>query len=50
MENEDGRDSNGKAIQCFFPVDNKLGKKGETMKQLMSVVHDGAAHTRKQVI
>jgi GTPase SAR1 family protein len=52
LENENGHDANGKAFQWFFPVDNKLGKKGPTMKNLMSVVHDameGAAYTHKEV-
>jgi hypothetical protein len=52
VENEDGRDSNGKAVQWFFPVDNKLGKDGPTLRNLMSVVHtaiDRAAYTHKEV-
>jgi GTPase SAR1 family protein len=50
--NEDGRDSNGKAFQWFFPVDNRLGKRGASMKHLMSVVHgvmDKAEYTHKEV-
>jgi GTPase SAR1 family protein len=50
--NEDGRDSNGRAFQWFFPVDNKLGKKGAAMKHLMSVVSgviDKAEYTHKEV-
>jgi GTPase SAR1 family protein len=50
--NEEGRDSNGRAFQWFFPVDNKLGKKGAAMKHLMSVVSgviDKAEYTHKEV-
>jgi GTPase SAR1 family protein len=50
--NEDGRDSIGRAFQWFFPVDNKLGKKGAAMKHLMSVVSgviDKAEYTHKEV-
>jgi GTPase SAR1 family protein len=50
--NSDGRDSNGRAFQWFFPVDNKLGKKGAAMKHLMSVVSgviDKAEYTHKEV-
>jgi hypothetical protein len=52
IENEDGRDSNGKAVQWFFAVDNKQGKDGPTLRHLMSVVHaamDAAAYTHKEV-
>jgi GTPase SAR1 family protein len=50
--NEEGRDSNGRAFQWFFPVDNKLGKKGAAMKHLVSVVSgviDNAEYTHKEV-
>jgi GTPase SAR1 family protein len=50
--NEDGKDSNGKAFQWFFPVDNKLGKSGASMKRLMSVMSDAietAEYTHKEV-
>jgi hypothetical protein len=50
--NDEGKDSNGRAFQWFFPVDNRLGKKGPAMKHLMSVVHgviDKAEYTHKEV-
>jgi GTPase SAR1 family protein len=50
--NEEGRDSNGRAFQWFFPVDNTLGHKGPAMKHLMSVVQgtiDKAEYTHKEV-
>jgi GTPase SAR1 family protein len=50
--NEDGKDSNGKAFQWFFPVNNKVGKKGAPMKRLMSVMSDAietAEYTHKEV-
>ncbi len=29
---------NGRADLCFFPVDNKLGRKDPTMKKLLKVI------------
>jgi GTPase SAR1 family protein len=52
LENENGHDANGKAFQWFFAVDNKQGKKGPTLKNLMAVVQnamEGAAYTHKDV-
>ena len=52
ISNKEGRDSNGKALQWFFPVDNTLGVSCNGMKRLMSVVYgviDKAAYTHKQV-
>jgi GTPase SAR1 family protein len=50
--NEQGRDSNGRAFQWFFPVDNVAGRTGPTMQHLMSVVQreiDKAEYTHKEV-
>jgi GTPase SAR1 family protein len=50
--NEQGRDSNGRAFQWFFPVDNVAGRTGSTMQHLMSVVQeeiDKAEYTHKEV-
>jgi len=52
LENANGRDSNGKAFQWFFPVDNTAGRHGTTLTNLMSVIHDAidnAAYTHKEV-
>jgi GTPase SAR1 family protein len=52
LENVNGYDSKGKATQCFFPVNNKLGKRGPTMRHLMGVIQkavDSAPYTHKLV-
>ena len=50
--NKDGMDSNGRAFQWFFPVDNKLGKQDAAMKHLISIVTEiieRAEYTHKEV-
>ena len=52
ISNKDGKDSNGKALQWFFPVDNKAGSRSVGMKRLMTVVHEvinKAEYTHKEI-
>lgn len=52
LENENGRNSNGKTIHWFFPIDNTKSNSSASMRHLMHVIHESvsmADYTRKQV-
>lgn len=52
LENENGRNSNGKTLHWFFPIDNTQGNSSAGMRNLMHVIHESineAVYTHKKI-